>query len=691
MKIRLLVKYIAILLFIFTSVFIFSENNKKGFCQNLYKESKVPIIIIDPETSLIFDSNEAAQNFYGYSEQELTGMSINSINTLSDFEIKEEMKHAVLEKRNYFIFKHKLASGMIKDVEVYSSTIFVGDKKYLASIVHDITEEIEVLELLRLRTAIFISSLLVILIIQFVIIVFYIRANILKKAAQASLIEKSGEFDRFFSLKTDILCVFNKNLEFIKVNEACENIFGKTRCDVIGTKLLEFIADDDEYEFLKTVKEINTDDHSETIEVKLKTNDDTVRYSEWNISRYGENYYGIVRDNTDKHLRAEKKIKMEKQILQTQKLESLGVLAGGIAHDFNNILMAVLGHTELARMEITSNSPAYGNLKEIENASKKASKLCSQMLAYTGRASYALEKVNINKLITEMLHLVKTLVSKKAVLNLSITDNIPYINADPSQISQVIMNLIINSSDAIGDKNGIISISTGSAEFDSEYLSKTDLNEDLEPGNYVYFEISDTGCGISSDNIDRIFEPFYTTKFTGRGLGLAAVQGIIRSHKGSIKVYSEEGKGTNIKVMFPSVTKNLYESNNTTEESQKNWKGSGTVLFVDDEDTLRFLGSDMLTKLGYDVITASDGVEALDIYKKRKDDIDLIVLDLTMPNMDGSQAFSEIRNINEDIKVIIASGYSYNDITVRFSGKNLAGIIEKPYSMKKMRQILKNI
>ena len=639
-----------------------------------------------------FTGSEGAKKIFGYEDDVFTIAEVYEVILPEYREMIDSALRELVSSDIHYNIRYKIkrkTDGRI--IDIASTARYDHDKNTVFGIIQDITEETAAYDLLYFRTSIFLSVLFIILFIQFVVIVFYIRANNMKKAAQATLVEKSREFDRFFSLKSDILCVFDKNGCLIKINEACENLMGVSMEDAVESDIYSYIDTDDRDKFSAALQAITEDGDTSTSEVAVISNDNGKRYVEWNISRDSGFFYGVARDVTERRINAEKRLKMEKQILQTQKLESLGVLAGGIAHDFNKILMAVLGYTELARMEISSASPAYGNLREIEAASKKASRLCSQMLAYTGCASYNLEKVNINKLINEMIHLVKTLITKKAVLNLSLEENISAIDADPSQISQVIMNLIINSSDAIGESNGVISISTGSSFFDVDYLSKTTTYENPEPGKYVYFEISDTGCGISSGEVERVFEPFYTTKFTGRGLGLAAVQGIVRSHKGSIKVYSEEGKGTNFKVMFPEADngKKISEPDENGEKSS--WKGSGTVLFVDDEDTLRFLGSDMLKKLGYNVVTAIDGSDAVRKYRELKSEIDFVILDLTMPNMDGSQALSEIRNINNDVDVIVASGYSYNDIVARFSGKNISGIIQKPYSMDKIREILENI
>ena len=282
-----------------------------------------------------------------------------------------------------------------------------------------------------------------------------------------------------------------------------------------------------------------------------------------------------------------------------QKLESLGVLAGGIAHDFNNLLMVVLGHAEMALQEISPRSAVRGNLTEITTAAQRAADLCRQMLAYAGRAVFALERVELRELVEEMAHLLKTAISKKAILNLSLERGLPPIEADPSQIRQIVMNLVINASEAIGDRSGVITVSVGATRCDEEYLRKTELHDDLAPGLYVHLEVTDTGSGMDAETRSRIFEPFFTTKFTGRGLGLAAVLGIVRAHKGALKVYSEPGKGTTFKVLFPALEEKGRERGPSNSSPQADWRGQGTILLVDDEESLIDLGARMLEHLGF--------------------------------------------------------------------------------------------
>jgi two-component system, cell cycle sensor histidine kinase and response regulator CckA len=261
------------------------------------------------------------------------------------------------------------------------------------------------------------------------------------------------------------------------------------------------------------------------------------------------------------------------------------------------------------------------------------------------------------------------------------------------QIQQIIMNLIINASESIGERSGIIYITTGLVECDREYLDEAQMQTDLKEGDYVFLEITDTGCGMDKATLSKIFDPFFSTKFTGRGLGLAAVQGIIRGHKGIIKVYSEPGKGTTFKVLLPAAKYSIIEEVSSTiqKKEEEVFKGSGTILLVDDEESIRSLCRTMLERMGFNVFSAAEGMEALDIFRKYKNQIACVLLDLTMPHMDGEETFKEMRLIRPDIPIIMSSGYNEQDVVNRFLGKGISGFIQKPYHLSTLVEVLKKV
>lgn len=379
------------------------------------------------------------------------------------------------------------------------------------------------------------------------------------------------------------------------------------------------------------------------------------------------------------------RLALEKQLLHAQKLESLGVLAGGIAHDFNNILLAIVGNADLALMKLSPESPVIENLQSIEKAAARASDLARQMLAYSGKGKFVVETVDLNRLLHEMLHLLKVSISKKAVLRFNPAGSLPALEVDATQIRQVVMNLVINASEAIGDRSGVIAINTGYMECDRSYLKNIWMDESVSEGSYVYLEISDTGCGMDSDTIAKIFDPFFTTKFTGRGLGMAAVLGIIRGHKGSIRVYSEVGKGTTFKILLPASAR-LQETSSPAPRVGS-WRSSGQVLLVDDEETVQATVGKMLRELGFEVLSAYDGREAVNLFRSHQS-IRFVILDLTMPHLDGEQCFRELRLLDSGVKVIMSSGYNEQEVSQRFVGKGLAGFIQKPYKISDLKRAI---
>jgi PAS domain S-box-containing protein len=392
------------------------------------------------------------------------------------------------------------------------------------------------------------------------------------------------------------------------------------------------------------------------------------------------------------------RLEMERRLLHAQKLESLGVLAGGIAHDFNNLLMAILGNLDLALMDLSPVSPARSSIEQSATAARRAADLTRQMLAYSGRASFDVRRISLSELVAENAHLFRACISKIVVLNVQLDHGLPLVDADSGQIQQVIMNLITNASEAIGERPGAISLSTGVQTCEATALSRSRVGEIPAPGRFVWLEVADTGCGMDQETQLRLFDPFFSTKSMGRGLGMSAILGIVRAHRGAIFVDSTIGKGTTIRVLFPAGNAQPAGAGpSATSSAPLKQSGGrpvteGTVLVVDDEDMVRNVCALILRKLGWQVIAAPDGQEALKLYKNRSADITCVILDQSMPQMDGATVFRELRAINPGVKVILSSGYS-ND---QSSGKHLtaecpAGFIQKPYSVESLRQELTRV
>jgi PAS domain S-box-containing protein len=398
---------------------------------------------------------------------------------------------------------------------------------------------------------------------------------------------------------------------------------------------------------------------------------------------------GIAEDITEQHNAAAERADLERKLQETQKLESLGVLAGGIAHDFNNLLTGILGNASLARLDIPASSPARGCLSQIEAVAMRAADLCKQMLAYSGRGKFEVQRLNLSALVEETTQLIQLSISKSAVLRLSLAPDLPSIEADATQIRQVIMNLVINASEALEEKSGIISLSTGVVRVDRDYFDTAIFAAELPPGDYVSIEVCDTGCGMSQEKRARIFEPFFTTKFQGRGLGLSAVLGIVRGHRGAMKVYSEAGRGTTFKLLFPAVAgpAEVLEKS----EVSDSWKGSGTLLIVDDEETVRAVAARMAQTFGFTPLLAVDGRDAVEKFQHHRGEITAVLMDLTMPHVDGEQAFRELRRIDPAVRVILMSGFNEQEAINRFTGKGLAGFLQKPFKPSMLRAKLREL
>jgi len=398
--------------------------------------------------------------------------------------------------------------------------------------------------------------------------------------------------------------------------------------------------------------------------------------------------YGAAQDITERKQAEQEKLELEQQLHQTQKLESLGVLAGGIAHDFNNILAIIVGNCFMAKMHPDE---AKENISTIEKASERAAELCRQMLAYAGKSQFITAQVNMTTLTDEMVKMLKATISQNVVIKTRLSTDIPGITADASQLRQIIMNLIINASEAIGEAQGEILVSLATTAVKKGQKEKDYLGSVIPAGRYICLEVSDTGCGMDDETIKRIFEPFYTTKFTGRGLGMSAVLGIIRSHKGALQLSSKPGRGTIIKVYLPVQIGDFTGAESLQHIASEPWQGSGTVLLVEDEELIILLANAMLKELGFKVIEASNGKEALEKYQKNADVITLVVTDIGMPVMDGYELFRELKKLNPPLPIIISSGFGDEVVTSRIPREDIAGMVSKPYRFDQLRDVLKGV
>ncbi|KIG15319.1 sensory box histidine kinase/response regulator [Enhygromyxa salina] len=384
-----------------------------------------------------------------------------------------------------------------------------------------------------------------------------------------------------------------------------------------------------------------------------------------------------IRDITDRQHEEERRLSVEASLQHAQKLESLGVMAGGVAHDFNNLLVGVLANAELVEAELPPDFPLRAQVQDIQVAAERAADLCLQLLAYAGKARVELQPTDLSGLVRDMLHLIEVAVSRDHRVSFALDSDLPLILVDGTQVRQVIMNLVLNAAEAINDRTGHISVTTTIRHFSQDYLRACDVAAALEAGPYVVLSVRDDGAGMSDEVRCRIFEPFFTTKFTGRGIGLASVLGIVRAQGGAIHVESQLGRGTCFDVLFP------LDPEQTTRETSADAAGlrHPAVLVVDDEQVVRSVASVVLERAGLPYLVAQSGPEALEILRAHADEIGVVLLDLSMPGMNGAQCLHLMREEKFEVEVILCSGYEEHDATRTVTDQYM-GFVQKPWRVR---------
>ncbi len=520
------------------------------------------------------------------------------------------------------------------------------------------------------------------------------------KRLEDSLRESEATFRAHVENSFDVIFTLNAMGTFAFVSPAWERHFGYPASDVMGENFALFVHPDDVSPCVEYLTNILTTGRSGTSPMyRVKCSDGSYRSFVANGMPYIDTkgqllFIGVGHDVTDQ-LQAERdRLDFERQLLHTQKLESLGVLAGGIAHDFNNLLLTILGNVELAALNISPDSTAYRLLEQATLAANRAADLTNRLLAYSGRGTFVINRLNLNQLVNENATLLRTAIPRTVSIDLKLSSVLHDIMGDVAQIQQVVMNLITNAAEATEGKPGEITISTGLQQYDLADLSVSRLEDKPEPGHFVYLEVCDNGIGMNELIQQRIFDPFFTTKFTGRGLGMSAVLGIIKAHSGTLFLDSAPGRGTTIRVIFPATAEAVIlpaENGAVFTPDVSTPRLPGTVLVVDDEKSVLRVCATMVKLCGFMALTASDGAEAVSTFMKRSDEIDLVLMDLTMPNMDGVAAMHELRRIKPDVKIILSSGFNEQELDERINGQNPSGFIRKPYSMNNLETELQRV
>jgi PAS domain S-box-containing protein len=397
-------------------------------------------------------------------------------------------------------------------------------------------------------------------------------------------------------------------------------------------------------------------------------------------------HLAITRDITAKKASLREKKILEAQLRHAQKLESIGVLAGGIAHDFNNLLQVIMGNSEMALKDMSIDASARDRIEASYAAATSAASLCDQMLTYAGHSRQDFQSIHLPQLVESMVNLLKVSYSKSAEFVFNFDKGAGAIEGDDAQIRQVLMNLVTNASESLDNDPGRIALNIGTADIAAVSAASNWVGPVPPAGQYVSLEVSDTGCGMDTQTRDKIFDPFFTTKFTGRGLGLSATLGIIRSHHGFLKVDSVAGQGTSFTVLFPVATPSQKAA--TTPAAREPGMLDATVLLADDEKAVRKVSCAMLEQLGCRVILAANGREAVEKFTENADDIDIVLMDLAMPRLNGNEACAQIRRIRPDIPVIFCSGYANDAVEADVAAAGFTGFLHKPYRRHQLIRML---
>ncbi len=495
-----------------------------------------------------------------------------------------------------------------------------------------------------------------------------------------------------FHSVTDVMIVTDRSHNIVMCNESIQIHFRCKEADLLGRPIRELITSGDQFddEYLRVsypntrvlkpfiVEYLRADGsqfQGETIVTPLRRSDDQIT-----------GYIQVIRDITDRIQIEEEKEQLHAQMLHSQKLESLGVLAGGVAHDFNNLLLAILGNTNLAILELNHDSPVMQNVKNIEIAARHAAKICERLLAYSGRRTYESSTFNLNQMVQETVDFLRTIVSPNAHVDLDLSAEKLLIHGDTGQVEQIVLNLLTNASEAVQSKSeaGHIHIRTGILDLNEEGAENYYFCENINPGKFVFFEIQDNGIGMDEDCQIKMFDPFFTTKFTGRGLGLAGVSGIIRGHHGGLYVQSAVDCGSCFRVILPLVTESANDLNDDSSIDPPVPADVGSILVIDDDKAVCNVVNHVLRRFGFSVMIANSGSEGVEVFEQNRDSISAILLDMTMPGLNGVETFNLLKTRGIQIPVIMTSGLSEKDITNQMDQSDLVHFLKKPYKPQKL-------
>lgn len=626
-----------------------TESNEQA--RGMFQNNHAVMLLIDPETGAIIDANPAACSFYGFRREELLSCNITDINMLPRSQVIIEMQKARMESRKHFYFRHRLASGEVRDVEVFSGPVRIAGRVLLYSIIHDITSRRKVEE--RLHTAM---------------------------TQLSALIENMRDGILFEDRNRKIALVNQAFCGMFGISAQAEAIIG---ADSRGAVLQAASLFADPAAFVQRIEEIITrevevtDEQIQLADGRLFERDYAPIYSHGAYLGHLWQYRDVTARKT-----------LQDQLRHAQKMEAIGTLAGGVAHDFNNIITAVVGYGTLLKMAVEGNERAVGYVDQILSASERAAVLTKGLLAFSRKQRVTLRPANIGEIIQRAMNLLRRLITEDIELVTDIRTDGMNVMADSVQIEQVLMNLITNARDAM-PSGGRLTINAGRTVIDSEFRRAHGFGK---AGDYAFISVSDTGIGMDKKTMERVFEPFFTTKVMGKGtgLGLAVVYGIVKQHNGYITCDSRPGGGTTFTIYIPIVNADVLAHEQPA--AFRPTSGNETVLVAEDDSGVRALIRTLLEEFGYRVIEAIDGEDAVTKYREHGNGIQLVILDAVMPRKNGKEAFEEIRKSSPGAKVLFISGYAADTLYAKGILDNDLDFILKPISpaelLKKVREVL---
>ena len=608
----------------------------------IFEQAADSIVLVGGETGTLVEFNERAHDNLGFSREEFEKLKIPDFEVIeSAEEVAKHMKKTIDDGTDTFETKHRTKGGEIRDIQVSTRAISIRGKKFAQSIWRDITE---------------------------------------RKRAEEGLIQAKEDWENTFDAITDMVMLLDNDHRIIRVNRTTAKALNATKESLVGKKCYEAIHGQShpirKCPLVLTMKTLD----AHTVEITEPGLGGTFLCSTSPIvDSEGEltGYTHTLKDITESK-------RLEAQFQQAQRLEAIGTLAGGIAHDFNNLLMGIQGNASLMLLNMDSTHQYYERLKNVEKQVESGARLTSHLLGYARKGKYEVKPVDLNQLVEEICETFGR-TRKQITIRRELADGLFAIEADSGQIEQVVLNLLVNAADAMPGRGDLF--------LQTMNVTNKDMTGKLykpKRGDYVVLTVTDTGMGMDKETMERIFDPFFTTKEMGRGtgLGLASAYGIIKGHGGYIDVESKKGQGTTFSIYLPASEKEVQKVVTTAEEIIE---GTGTVLLVDDERVILEVGQDLLEAMGYRVLIAKDGNEAIEVYKKNRDEIEIVVLDMVMPNMGGGEAYDRMKKINPDIKVLLSSGFSIDGEATEILERSCDGFIQKPFKMRQLSQAIRRV